>query len=384
MSFEFATAGRIVFGPGKRRDAGALAASLGTRALVIAGAASQRAQPLFDMLTEHRVQHVRFAVQGEPTVDLAVSGADQARAAGCDLVIAIGGGSVLDTGKAVAALATNPGSPLDYLEVIGRGQPLVSAPLPVLAIPTTAGTGAEVTRNAVLEAPEHRVKVSLRSPLLLPRVALIDPELTHSVPPEITASTGMDALTQVIEPFVSVRANPLSDALCREGIASGARALRRAYADGGDADARTAMALTSLFGGLALANAGLGAVHGFAGPLGGMFHAAHGALCAALLPHVTAANIRALRQRQPQNPALARYDEIARLLTGSAGARADDAVAWLHTLLADLNIPPLRQHGVTPADFPAIIEASARASSMKANPIALTDDELAAVLTAAL
>ncbi len=384
MPFEFATAGRIVFGAGKLSDAGALAASLGARALVVAGASSQRAQALFDALDEHRVQQVRFTVSGEPTVDLAASGADRARAEGCDLVIAIGGGSAIDSGKAAAALATNPGGPLDYLEVIGKGQPLANPPLPVIAIPTTAGTGTEVTRNAVLESPQHRVKVSLRSPLMLPRVALVDPELTHSVPPEITARTGMDALTQVIEPFVSARANPLTDALCREGIATGARALRRVYADGGDAEARAAMALTSLFGGLALANAGLGAVHGFAGPLGGMFHAPHGALCAALLPYVAAANIRALRQRQPQNPALRRYDEIARLLTGRTDAHADDGVAWLHMLLADLNIPPLRHYGISPADIPAVVAASAHASSMKANPIALTNDELAAILEAAL
>jgi alcohol dehydrogenase class IV len=299
-------------------------------------------------------------------------------------VIALGGGSAIDTGKAIAALAANPGDPLDYLEVIGKGRPLAHAPLPVIAIPTTAGTGAEVTRNAVLESPQHRVKVSLRSPLMLPRVALVDPELTRSVPPNITASTGMDALTQVIEPFVSARANPLTDSLCREGMTRAARALRRVYADGDDADARADMALASLFGGLALANAGLGAVHGFAGPLGGMFHAPHGALCAALLPHVTAANIQALRQRQPQHPALARYDEIAVILTGDADARAADAVAWLGTLLADLNIPPLRAYHITPADFPAIVAASARASSMKANPIVLTDAELMAVLEAAL
>ncbi|MGQ9889226.1 MAG: iron-containing alcohol dehydrogenase [Aggregatilineales bacterium] len=384
MRFEFASAGRIVFGPGAPAEAGAVAADLGKRALVVVGTSSPRAQALFDALGERGIDCVTLRVSSEPTVDLAASGAAQIRQAGCDLVIAIGGGSALDTGKAVAALATNPGDPLDYLEVIGKGRPIVNPPLPVIAIPTTAGTGAEVTRNAVLASPEQRVKVSLRSPLMLPRVALVDPELTHSVPPNVTASTGMDALTQLIEPFVSVRANPLTDALCQEGMGRAARALRRVYADGSDAEARADMALASLFGGLALANAGLGAVHGFAGPLGGMFHAPHGALCAALLPHVVAANIAALRQRQPHSPALQRYDQIARILTGSPNARADDAASWLRALLTDLNIPPLGHYGITHDHFDTIVEASARASSMKANPIVLTDDELASILESAL
>lgn len=384
MRFEFASAGRIVFGPGTLAEAGAIAAGLGKHALVVVGTSSPRAQVLFDILVEHGVDCERLRVTSEPTVDLAASGAAQIRETDCDLVIAVGGGSALDTGKAVAALAANPGDPLDYLEVIGRGQPIVNPPLPVVAIPTTAGTGAEVTRNAVLDSPEHRVKVSLRSPLMLPRVALVDPELTYSVPPDVTASTGMDALTQLIEPFVSVRANPLTDALCLEGMSRAAHALRRVYTNGSDTEARADMALASLFGGLALANAGLGAVHGFAGPLGGMFHAPHGALCAALLPHVVAANIAALRQRQPQDLTLQRYDQIARILTGSPDARADDAVSWLRALLADLNILPLGRYGITHEHFGEIIEASGRASSMKANPIVLTDNELASILESAM
>lgn len=384
MQFEFATAGRIVFGAGKLNEAGALAASLGQRALVVMGTASPRAQLLFDQLDAHSIGWDVLRVTGEPTVELATTGAAQLRASECEFVVGIGGGSAMDTAKAVAALAANNGDPLDYLEVIGKGHPLRNAPLAVIAIPTTSGTGAEVTRNAVLESPEHRVKVSLRSPLMLPRVALVDPELTHSLPPDITASTGMDALTQVLEPLVSNRANPLTDGICREGLARASRALRRVVIDGKDAEARAEMSLTSLFGGLALANAGLGAVHGFAGPLGGMFHAPHGALCACLLPYVTAANIAALRERAPQNPALERYDEIAAILTGNSAARANEAVDWLKELIADLGIPPLSQHGITHNDFSEIIEASARASSMKANPITLTRDEMASILANAL
>jgi alcohol dehydrogenase class IV len=279
---------------------------------------------------------------------------------------------------------TNEGDPLDYLEVIGKGQPLRQPPTPYIAIPTTAGTGAEVTRNAVLASPEHRVKVSLRSPWMLPRLALVDPELTHSMPPAITATTGMDALTQCIEPYLSVQANPLTDALCREGIQRAARSLRRAYEQGDDPAAREDMALASLFGGLALANAKLGAVHGFAGPLGGMFDAPHGAICARLLSFVMEANLKALRQREPDSPILPRFDEVARLLTGHPEATADDGVKWLHDLSAALHIPPLADYGVTTADFEALIEKAGRSSSMKGNPIPLTPDELRAILAQAV
>lgn len=211
------------------------------------------------------------------------------------MVIGLGGGSVLDAGKAIAALVTNLGNVFDYLEVIGKGQPLVNAPLPFIAIPTTAGTGTEVTRNAVLGSPAHGVKVSLRSPMMLPSLAIVDPELTYGLPPEITASSGLDALTQLIEPFVSVKANPMTDAICREGIRHAAKSLRTVYHNGADASAREGMSLASLFGGLALANAALGAVHGFAGPLGGMLNAPHGAICAKLLPLVMEVNIKVLR-----------------------------------------------------------------------------------------
>ncbi|MBN1966813.1 MAG: iron-containing alcohol dehydrogenase [Anaerolineae bacterium] len=383
MHFEFASATRIIFGAGALREVGALAASYGSRALVVTQAAD-RAQPLLDLLAAHDVAVELCLIDDEPTTDFAQTGTQQARDTGCEVVIGLGGGSAIDGGKAIAALLTNPGDPLDYLEVIGRGQPITQPAAPYLAIPTTAGTGAEVTRNAVLKSPEHRVKVSLRSPLMLPRLALVDPELTHSMPPGVTASTGLDALTQVMEPFVSAKANPLTDALCREGLVRAARSLRQAYADGTDTAAREDMALASLFGGLALANAGLGAVHGFAGPLGGMFPAPHGIVCARLLPFVMAANVRALQARAPEHPALRRYDEIARLITGRATATAAAGVAWVGELCAALAVPPLRQFGLNEADFPAVVEKSQRASSMKGNPLPLTDEELTAILHRAL
>jgi alcohol dehydrogenase class IV len=300
------------------------------------------------------------------------------------LVIGFGGGSALDAGKAIAAMLTNDGDVLDYLEVIGGGKPLVRSPAPLLAIPTTAGTGAEVTRNAVLSSPEHRLKVSLRSPLMLPKVALVDPELTRDLPPALTASTGLDALTQLIEPYVSSRANPMTDALCMEGIGRVARSLRAAFENGRNASAREDMALASLFGGLALANAGLGAVHGLAGVIGGMFNAPHGAICAALLPQVMAANLAALGSRDSTNPALPRYEEVARLLTGRSSATASDGVGWVARLVSDLQIPMLGAYGLKSQHVTNLVEKAKNASSMKANPIVLTREELAAVVERAI
>ena len=392
MRFEFATATRIIFGPGTLREVGPIAAEMGSRALVVMGRTAlrqaqdkpARAAPLLDGLAAQGIETVTYSVTSEPTVGTARLGTQRAQEADCDLVIGFGGGSVLDTGKAIAALLTNGGDPADYLEVIGRGQPITRPSAPCIAIPTTAGTGAEVTRNAVLASPEHRVKVSLRSPLMLPRLALVDPELTHTLPPAVTTSTGLDALTQVIEPYVSNRANPMTDALCREGMRRAARSLRRAYEQGDDAAAREDMALASLFGGLALANAKLGAAHGFAGPMGGMFSAPHGAICGRLLPHVVAVNVRALQERMPESEALHRYDEVAQILTGSGRATADDGVAWVQELCDVLQVPSLASYGVTPADFPLLIEKSSVSSSMQGNPIKLTRDEMREILARAL
>ena len=381
MNFEFATAQRVIFGPGTLSQIGPIAKAFGKRAFVITGRDISRAMRLIALLDAAQIAGESFAVTGEPTIEVVQRGVEVAR--DYDFVIAIGGGSVIDAGKAIAALATNPGDVFDYLEIIGKGQPLRNAPLPFIAIPTTAGTGAEVTRNAVLHSPEHGVKVSLRSPLMLPKVALVDPELTYDLPPHITAATGLDALTQLIEPFVSHRANPISDALCRDGIARVARSLKIAYESGTDAAAREDMALASLFGGLALANAGLGAVHGFAAPIGGTFNAPHGAVCAALLPGVMEANLCALREREPQNPALRRYEEVAHLLTGDATATAADGIAWVQSLCADLKIRPLRDFGIAECDFSGIVEKAAVASSMQANPIRLTVEELNRVLSGA-
>ncbi|MBD3306209.1 iron-containing alcohol dehydrogenase [candidate division KSB3 bacterium] len=384
MRFEFATATRIIFGAGTLREVGDLAADMGTRAVIVTGKTTDRAVPLLDILNQKQIEYELFSVAGEPTTSTASQGTQQAREHHCDIIIGFGGGSPLDAGKAIASLLTNGGEPLDYLEVIGKGQPITKASAPYIAIPTTAGTGTEVTRNAVLKSPEHRVKVSLRSPLLLPRVAIIDPELTYQLPPEITANTGLDAFTQVLEPYVSHQANPMTDAVCREGIQRAARSLRQAYEHGDDTAARQDMAITSLFGGLALANAKLGAVHGFAGPAGGMFPAPHGAVCARLLPYVMEVNVRALQARSPENPALKRYDEIAQMLTGRASATAQDGVQWIQHLCDALQVPPLSEYGMTKDDIPVLVEKAGRSSSMKGNPLPLTSEEMTEILTQAM
>ncbi len=380
--FEFATAARIIFGEGKLRELVTIAPEFGRRALVVCGSV-ERAQPLFALLDEAGVEYTAFSVNGEPTLELIRAGVTLAHECEAELVISMGGGSAIDAGKAIAALATNPGDPLDYLEIIGSGQPIKQTPLPFIAIPTTAGTGAEVTRNAVIASPEHRLKVSLRSPLMLPKVALVDPLLTHGLPKEITAYTGMDALTQLLEPLVSNAANVMTDMVCQLGLAYGTFAIRDAY-ENDDPSARSTMALVSLWGGIALANAKLGAVHGFAGVLGGMYEAPHGALCAALLPSVTLVNVRALRAREPENIGLRRYTSATSYLSGSQVHDPIQLAAILADLTRSLRIPPLRIYGIRREDFPEIVEKSAQASSMKGNPIALTRDELTEILERAL
>jgi alcohol dehydrogenase class IV len=376
MEFEFATAGRILFGAGTARQAPVLAAGLGKKPIVVTGSEPGRAAWLIDALAAQGAAPAVFAVSGEPSLETARQATALARGGTCDLVIGCGGGSALDVGKIVAALLTNEGDPFDYAEVIGRGKKLTRPSAPYLAIPTTAGTGAEVTKNAVVASPEHRYKASLRSNLMLPAVAIVDPALTYGLPPEPTASCGLDALTQLIEPFLSSRANPLTDGLCREGMRRAARSLRRVYKDGQDAAAREDMALASLFGGLALANAGLGAVHALAGPIGGTFPAPHGATCAALLPAAMEVNVKAARARQPEGEFLRRCEEIARILTDQPRARAEDGVAWIRELCQALAVQPLRHYGVTDAEVPGLVERSKPTSSMKGNPVPLTDEEI--------
>jgi alcohol dehydrogenase class IV len=379
--FEFATAPRIVVGAGRAGELPGLLAGLGSRVLVCTGANPARHAGLLDGL---ELPTAVFPVAGEPTIELARAGTAAAREHGADVVAAIGGGSVIDLGKAVAMLLGNGGDPLDYLEVIGSGRKITQPAVPFVAVPSTAGTGSEVTANAVLASPEHRLKASLRSPLMIPRVALVDPRLAFSCPPPVTAASGLDALTQCLEPYVSIRANPLTDGLAREGLRRAASGLRAAYADGGDLGARADMATCSLLGGMALANAKLGAVHGLAGVIGGTAAVPHGVACAVLLAPVIETNVRALRSVDPGDPVLDRYMEAAQLLTGRPTASIEFGLAWIRETISLFGMPGLAAFGIGPQDADGIADKAATSSSMQGNPIALSRTELRATILEAL
>jgi len=395
--FDFSTADRILFGAGSVRSLPELVRPWGQRFLVVTGRSAARVRPLVELLESEGLEPRLLSVQGEPTVDTVRLGCRLAAEQRVEGIVAFGGGSAIDAAKAISVLAANPGDVVEYLEIIGQGRALEKPGLPCAAVPTTAGTGTEVTRNAVLTSAEHRVKVSLRGRMLLPRLAIVDPELSYHLPPQPTATTGLDALTQLVEPFVSCRANPMTDALCREGMRRIARSLRNAHTAAvrlaqdpealpGDDEkaARTDLALAALFSGLALANAGLGAVHGFAGPIGGMFGAAHGAICAALLPAVTGVNVTALRSRHPEHPALERYREVATMLCCDAKAGVEEGIEWVRRITTDLGVAGLGQLGVTETDLESVVTRATAASSMKGNPVVLTHEEMGTVLRAAM
>ena len=376
-TFELAAPGRIVFGAGVIAQAGPALTSLGAKRVLLVTGRSARRSDAFR--TDLKLPTVTYAIPSEPTLGMVAEGRALAISEKCGAVVAFGGGSAIDAGKAIAALAGNDGDLLDYMEIVGKALPLPRPGLPCIAIPTTAGTGAEVTKNSVLASPEAKVKASLRSPYLLPVLSLVDPEVLDGIPSAVLATTGMDALSHLLESFVSIRANVFSLALAREGMIRVARSLRPAFEDGLTSERREDLAVASLFGGLCLANSGLGAVHGFAAPLGGMWKAPHGAVCAALLPAVMRANIAALGQRDPHNAVLGRYRELNGLL-----AAGGDAVAWTTGLASALGIPKLAALGVRPDDVPLLVEKAKLASSMRGNPIVLTDAELTTIVLESL
>ncbi len=379
MRFEFGTASRIIFGQGVVKEVPQLLIEKGRRVLFITGKNQERSAPLLESLKRMKLETSVFSVSSEPTVELVSTGVKFAREYACDVVVGMGGGSVIDTAKAIAAIIPNGGDPLDYLEVIGAGKVLQKTPQPFVAIPTTAGTGAEVTKNAVLLSPRQGMKVSLRSPLMFPDVAVIDPELTYSMSPKVTAASGMDAFSHLLEAYVSLNSNYITDMVCRDGMKRVAKSLHQAFENGKNAEAREDMAIASLLGGVALANAKLGVVHGFAGPIGGSFSAPHGAVCACLLPFVMEMNIQLLRIKN-QGLYLKRYEEVAQILTGKQKAKAEEGVAWVSNLCNKLKIPNLSDFGITTSDFPELIEKTKNASSTKGNPVELTDEEMLEIL----
>lgn len=389
-SFEFFSVQQIVFGVGQFKRVGELAASLGRRLLVVHNGNPSTAEKLECALRAAGLHVERIRQSGEPTVDSVNSALERARSADCDSVIGLGGGSAIDAAKAVAALLTNGGSSLDYMEVVGRGQKIVKPAAPWMAIPTTAGAGAEATRNAVVLAPEQKFKASIRGAQLLARIALIDPELAVTNPPAVTAASGMDAICQCIEAYTSSGANAMTDPLAFQGFKLGARSISRAVSDGANLEARSDMAMSALLSGMALSGAGLGAVHGFAAPLGANYPAPHGVICAALLPYVIEANLSAAtRDETGLGRALwSRYAELGRLIPerrpGDESEQAMRVLDSARRLVHELNIPRLGTYGLTPEAVPGMVALAKKASSMKYNPITLSEDVLASVLMKAL
>lgn len=383
MDFEFATASRIIFGEGTLRKSAHVIAEMNNRVVLITGRNNDRANLLMEIFDNMNIYHAIYNVRSEPTTETVMEGVRKAQENDCNVVVGLGGGSALDTGKAIAALLTNSGNILDYLEVIGKGKLLTKPSAKYVAIPTTSGTGTEVTKNAVISSDEYRVKVSMRSPWMLPQIAVIDPLLTHSVSPETTVSTGLDALTQLIEPYVSIKSNPLTDGFCREGIIRIGKSLKKVCLNGNDGEARVDMAFASLLGGLALANAKLGAVHGIAGSLGGMCPIPHGVACARLLPLVMKTNVHSLMTEGDQILTIDRYNKIAQWLTGKEDAGWSDGIKWIDNLVQQFKIPSLCHYGLQKKEIPQLIKRSQKASSMKGNPVILNDKELNQIIMSA-
>ncbi len=384
VRFDLAVPGDIRFGAGRVSEVPGVLADLGaSRVMVVTGRTTSRADGIRSALKDADISSVVFGVLTEPSVERVRAGLDLLLETSCDAVLGFGGGSALDVAKALAVLATSGTDLMDHLEIIGAGRSLERPGLPCVAVPTTAGTGSEVTRNAVLSG--GGVKASLRSPLLLPRVALVDPDLLVGVPRPTIAASGMDALSQLIEPLLSQRAHPFTDALARDGIRRSARSVRRAYEEGmEDSGVREDLAIASLFSGICLANSGLGVVHGLAAALAARLSAPHGAVCAATLAAAVDVNLRALRERAPEHRTLPRITEVATLLTGQSDATAEDAIAWLQELTGALSVPGLASYGLSRDQIDAVVAAAQNASSMRGNPIELSDPEVSEIVTRSL
>jgi len=386
--FYIATLPRIAFGSGGLAQLPGYVAEFGNEILLVTGAASFLSSHHWSALTTRlhdtgvRFHHV--ALQGEPSPAFIDEIVQKWHGAPIHAVVGIGGGSVLDAAKAIAALLPLGHSVMDYLEDVGRGLSYPGPSLPLIAVPTTAGTGSEATKNAVLS--EHGpagYKKSFRHEKMVAKIAIVDPDLLEACPPHLIAAQGMDAFTQLLESYVSLRANPFTDALAWSGLEAVAGGFMAAWHGGDGVDARrgrAAMAYGALLSGITLAQVGLGSVHGLAQPLGSLFAIPHGVACGTMVAAATATNITALRQRQPGGQALAKYGRVGRVLSGEAGLSGHDAcdrlVAMLEEWSTEMTLPRLGSYGITEETIPAIVAAS-RNNSMKSNPVLLLDDEIA-------
>jgi len=387
-AFSIARLPRIEFGAGSINILPNLINQFGKRILLVTGAHSLRestAWPGIEAGLEKADIHCEaLSISGEPSPQVVDAAVAQLGKAGIDVVVGIGGGSVLDAAKAIAGLLRVGDTVMDYLEGVGPEKPYRGPAVPFIAVPTTAGTGSEATKNAVLSihGPDG-FKKSFRDDQLVPAYALIDPDLLASCSAELVAADGMDALTQLLESYVSLRANPLTDALALKGLEAARDSLLPLYRSRDDAAARSGMAYASLSSGITLAQTGLGSVHGLASPLGAFYPIPHGVVCGTLVSAATRINIDAMQAREPDNPALDKYARIAALLCRGSFRTHEAAWEALVSLLenwsVEMKLPKLDTWGISSSDFPHII-AHARGSSMKTNPIVLTDDEISQVL----
>ncbi len=392
IEFEFLSLPQIYFGRKQINKLSSITKEYGQNAIIVASESlwknNEIKSIIEDELTTKDISINVFHSRGEPTVTSVDHGVERAQEVKAEIIIAIGGGSTIDLGKAIAGLVTNTGSAKNYLEIIGKGKKIIEQPLPLIAIPTTAGTGTEVTENAVILSREDKLKASIRNPLLIPKVAIIDPELMVSLPKEITASCGLDALTQLIEAFTSNKSQPITDSLAILGIQKATESLIRTFDEGNDLDAREDMAFASLLSGICLANAGLGALHGLAGSIGGMFNIPHGIICGALLSSTIEQNIIKLLSQVPYSHKLSKYVRLGEIVSEHPFETMREAVTniigYTRNITKILEIPKLAKFGFKQSEFKAIITQAKKSSSMGYNPVELSDEQLTEILLQAL
>lgn len=353
--------------------------SIGKSCLVVCGSSLNRYELLCKAINKTKLTLVQIC--HEPTVDQIESLRASLKGKHFDFIIGVGGGSVLDTAKALAALLPQNSPATDYLEVIGKGLPLQEDPLPTVLIPTTSGTGSEATKNAVLEDSKTQRKISLRSDSLFATLVWLNPTLTLSLPQEVTAHCGFDALTQLLEAYVSNKSNPITDAFCEKGLAYCGSSILKTYLKPDNLNARGEMQLASFYSGVALANAGLGAVHGLAAPLGGLLHAKHGAICASLLFHVTKENLIQLQERDRSSLSLTKYSKASKLLLQKKEATAEDLLNWISDLSLTFKIKSLKSYGLNNENALRAVKNALESNSMKGNPIPLSNESLSKILS---
>ncbi len=376
--FQFMTATRIIFGEGALQGSLSVINQFGYSVLLVAGKDKQRAKPIVNYLKAQNMRYQHVAINGEPNITMVEETAVIGRKFKPDMVVAIGGGSVLDMGKALAAIIPNQGDVYDYVEVVGRNVPLKAKPLPFVAIPTTASTGSEVTRNAVLKSGQDKVKVSLRSPEMLADVAIVDPTLTYGSDQYTSGRGAMDAFTHLMESYVCGEPNPLTDMVCEEGL----RRLSQSVLTGcleDDYAARSDLSFAALLGGMAITNAKLGAAHGLASALGGKLDAPHSVIAARLAPHVMLENIKAAKKAARED-VIDRYRKLAQLVTGRINANEHDGVLWVKMVLDKLELPLLSKFGVCQTSFEQVATDALKSVAIKGNPLPLNQDRLVYIL----